>query len=136
MSSARRDDLSQEACKGLLLTLASQVVQHMLALALQIRKARISSDGGWFVDGELPQPPTRVHLWRRSTLLGIPRALALQQGLPAGVPASAALNCAACAAVFEVVEANGSKVTNPRKLQSIKQARALRSPARQAITQG
>lgn len=31
-----------------------QVVQHMLALALQIRRARISSDGGWFVDGELP----------------------------------------------------------------------------------
>ena len=30
-----------------------QVVQHMLALALQIRRARISSDGGWFVDGEL-----------------------------------------------------------------------------------
>ena len=36
-----------------------QVVQHMLALALQIRRARISSDGGWFVDGELPNTGLR-----------------------------------------------------------------------------
>jgi hypothetical protein len=32
----------------------SQIVQHFTELDLRITSARISSDGGWFVDGELP----------------------------------------------------------------------------------
>lgn len=28
-----------------------QVVQHFTELGLNVRRARISSDGGWFVDG-------------------------------------------------------------------------------------
>lgn len=31
-----------------------QVVQHFTELGLNVRRARISSDGGWFVDGKAP----------------------------------------------------------------------------------
>lgn len=33
-----------------------QVVQCLTELGLSIRRSRISSDGGWFVDGEPPRP--------------------------------------------------------------------------------
>ena len=52
-----------------------QVVQHFTQLGLDVVRARISSDGGWFVD------------------------------------------------VFDITEATGAKVTDERKLQSIKQVR-------------
>ena len=32
--------------------LAPQVVQHFTELSLEVKRARISSDGGWFMDGE------------------------------------------------------------------------------------
>ena len=51
------------------------MVQHFTELALEIRSARISSDGGWFVDS------------------------------------------------FEICEADGGQVTNPRKLESIRRVR-------------
>lgn len=53
----------------------AQVVQHFTELALEIRSARISSDGGWFVDS------------------------------------------------FEIQEADGTQVTNKRKLESIRRVR-------------
>ena len=54
-----------------------QVVQHFTQLGLDVVRARISSDGGWFVD------------------------------------------------VFDITEATGAKVTDERKLQSIKQVHPL-----------
>lgn len=47
-----------EACAGLRCLRRScivcQVVQHFTELGLNVRRARISSDGGWFVDGTAP----------------------------------------------------------------------------------
>ena len=59
------------------LTALLQVVQHFTQLGLDVVRARISSDGGWFVD------------------------------------------------VFDITEATGAKVTDERKLQSIKQVHHL-----------
>lgn len=55
-------------------------MQHFTELGLEMRSARISSDGGWFVD------------------------------------------------TFEVQEADGSQVTNPRKLDSIRRVWAELEP--------
>lgn len=35
------------------LCIVCQVVQHFTEMGLNVRRARISSDGGWFVDGEV-----------------------------------------------------------------------------------
>lgn len=38
---------------GLIAPFPVQIVQHFTELDLRINRARISSDGGWFVDGKL-----------------------------------------------------------------------------------
>ena len=76
-----------------------QVVQHFTELGLNVRRARISSDGGWFVDGA------------RSTL----------HVATVGFRFKLSIQTENCCAVFEVTDSDGSQVTSPRKLSSIKQ---------------
>jgi UTP:GlnB (protein PII) uridylyltransferase len=76
----------------------SQVVQHFTELGLRINSARISSDGGWFHDRKLSVTETTVGFaWLLITIR------------------------TPFYAVFVVSEAQGGKVRNNKKMQSIKQ---------------
>ena len=107
------------------------MVQHFTELGLRINSARVSSDGGWFVDGEptclccrLPRCccDTNAGHWLAT---GVPPPLACRQ-LAAACRASACVPphppppFTGCP-VFYLCEASGEKVRNPKKIYSIKQ---------------
>lgn len=81
---------------------APQVVQALTELGLDVYRARISSDGGWFVDGAAAPPA--------------PLPPAVAGVVPSGGPAPPCSH-----AVFEISEVDGTKVRDQAKLQHIKQ---------------
>lgn len=85
-------------CLGEHLPVPCQVVQHFTELGLNVRRARISSDGGWFVDGA----PVYCALLSSCCCTGTKRQIRM-------------------CAVFEVTDSDGSQVTSHRKLASIRQ---------------
>lgn len=117
------DSLSQVSL-SLVLTLslfsACQVVQTLTELNLSIRKARISSDGGWFVDGECsaPVPICALLTPEEQTRLDVPTLLCLF------VCHSLLIN-SLFATEFFVTETPRGKVTDARKLNLIKQVSEL-----------
>ena len=86
-----------------------QVVQCLTELGLSIKRARISSDGGWFVDGE------------GCDVLGLPHANALHAVLYMYDPHTCMAH-----AEFYVTETPKGKVVDPRKLALIKRVSRMR----------
>jgi len=86
----------------------SQVVQTLTELNLSIKRARISSDGGWFVDGESQHATQCQSL---AQLLFCALQLRLHDHL--------------AHTEFFVSETPRGKVTDARKLNLIKQVSAL-----------
>ena len=97
-SAQRLSALLCKICVGEHLPVHCQVVQHFTELGLNVRRARISSDGGWFVDGA----SVFCVLLSSCCCTGTKRQFRI-------------------CAVFEVTDSDGSQVTSHRKLASIRQ---------------
>lgn len=95
-------DANLQKKRGFVRPAVFQVVQGLTELGLEVHRARISSDGGWFVDGKEDG----------SSTFKITADWICER-------ATREVECVA--AVFEITEANGRKVRDQQKLAHIQQ---------------